>query len=189
MTKKTELTHLDKKAFKDAMKDVKPLTHAKLDTSKTFAPSAIKRRSTLQEKNNHPDFFQFSDYETHGPVGCDDLIEFSRPGIQHKTLRKMRTGQYNIEKILDLHGMTVVEARETLARFLIECSHKKISRVLIIHGKGRSSHHPILKNKLNCWLRQTNDILAFCSAKPKAGGTGALYVLLKKRKLEQDKNV
>ena len=91
----------------------------------------------------------------------------------------MRTGQYTVEAKLDLHGMIVVEARETLARFLIECHRKGIRRVLIIHGKGRAHHHPILKNKLNHWLRQFNDILAFCSAKSKEGGTGALYVLLK----------
>jgi DNA-nicking Smr family endonuclease len=94
-------------------------------------------------------------------------------------IRKMQTGQYDTEARLDLHGMTVAEAREALAQFLVQCQHRGIRRVLIIHGKGRANHTPILKNKLNHWLRQTQDVLAFCSAKSKAGGTGALYVLLK----------
>jgi DNA-nicking Smr family endonuclease len=53
--------------------------------------------------------------------------------------------------------------------------------VQIVHGKGYNSpgNQPVLKNDINLWLRQHQDVLAFCSTPPKAGGTGALYVLLK----------
>lgn len=177
MAKKPQLSEADKAAFKEAMKGVKPLTHTKITTQ--TSPPLNKRYPKPPLEDNAATLFPFSDYETLEPVGSDDQIEFFRVGIQHKILRKMRTGQYNIEARLDLHGMIIVEAREALGRFIIECNRKGVRHVLIIHGKGRAHSDPILKNKLNHWLRQTNDILAFCSAKPKDGSTGALYVLLR----------
>ena len=79
-----------------------------------------------------------------------------------------------------MHRKTVDEARESLSHFLITCKTKGIRHVLIIHGKGRGAGKPILKNKLNHWLRQTEQVLAFCSAAPKDGKSGAVYVLLRR---------
>jgi len=179
MAKKPQLSDADKAAFKEAMKGVKPLTHTKVSTTTQIPTLSSKRHSKPHLEENAAILFPFSDYETLTPVGSDDLIEFFRVGIQHKVLRKMHTGQYTIEARLDLHGMIVAEAREALGQFIIKCSNKGIRHVLIIHGKGRAHSDPVLKNKLNHWLRQTNDVLAFCSAKSKEGGTGALYVLLR----------
>lgn len=180
MNKKTEINDLDKAALKEAMKGVKPLIHTKITTSYTASPLSKKRQRAEIEENN-TDLFQFSDYETYESIGSDELIEYFRPGIQHKIIHKMRSGQYPIKAKLDLHGLFIDEARNVLSQFLNDCQHNGIRHILIIHGKGRANHPPILKNKLNHWLRQTNQILAFCSAKSKEGGTGALYVLLKAR--------
>jgi len=83
-----------------------------------------------------------------------------------------------------LHGMTIPLAHNALASFLQECQQFKIRCVRIIHGKGWGSKHhkPILKTKLNTWLQQDDIILAFCSAPIEDGGTGAVYVLLKRLK-------
>ncbi len=175
MGKKSDI---DKALFKEAMKDVTPLKHTKISPSKPLTMS-IKRRPQSPRQDNDIILFPFSDYETLPPVKSNELIEFFRTGLQHKVLRKIRAGQYNIEARLDLHGMLVEEAREALGRFIIQCRREGIRNVLIIHGKGRAHHDPILKNKLNHWLRQTNDVLAFCSTRSNHGGTGALYVLLK----------
>jgi DNA-nicking Smr family endonuclease len=40
--------------------------------------------------------------------------------------------------------------------------------------------HPVLKGKVNSWLQQWDDVLAFCSARQCDGGTGATYVLLRR---------
>jgi len=111
---------------------------------------------------------------------CDELL-FSRSGLQHKVLRKLRRGQYAIGAELDLHGCTVVEARNLLVAFLNSCRHEQIRCVRIIHGKGNRSlqRQPILKGKVNYWLQQRDEVLAFCSARPVDGGAGAIYVLLK----------
>ena len=122
----------------------------------------------------------FSDYESLPRVGSEDILNFARSGVQYKMLRKLRQGQYNVDAILDLHGKTVEEARELLGTFLVHCQLQELRHILIIHGKGRQANKPVLKNKLNHWLRQTDHVLAFCSATPQDGSGGALYVLLRR---------
>ncbi len=163
--------------FREAMRDVKPLAHTKVEAPRK-SPVSFKRRR--QEVREDPDNqFEFSDYEKLPPVSSESFLEFSRPGIQHKMLRKLRLGQYNAEAFLDLHGKTSDEARESLSGFLLQCQEKGLRHIMIIHGKGRHDKAPILKNKLNHWLRQTPQVIAFCTATLKDGGTGAMYVLLR----------
>ena len=79
------------------------------------------------------------------------------------------------------HGLSRAQAQQQLLKFLHLSSQNGWRCVRIIHGKGYRSpdNQPILKNSVNQWLRQHRDVLAFCSAKPADGGTGAVYVLLK----------
>jgi len=177
MRKKPEIHDTDKAIFREAMRHVKPLTHTKIQSS-----SPSPQRPTLKKEKEHKKMdTPFSDYDKLEPVSSEDLLAFNRPGIQHKILRKLRGGQYNVEAVLDLHGMTVEKASIALHQFLLHCQERAVRHVLIIHGKGTSSGKPILKNKLNHWLRQTEHVLAFCSATAKDGRGGALYALLKKR--------
>ncbi len=114
---------------------------------------------------------------------CPDTLSFSRSGLQHNVLKKLRQGKQPIEHDLDLHGLTVIEARKALVEFLEECETAGIRYAIIVHGKGyRSKDKPIIKPMVNRWLRATDRVLAFHSAQPKDGGTGAVYVLLKKLK-------
>lgn len=115
-------------------------------------------------------------------VETGEELLFARPGIQQRVLRKFRRGQYAIEAELDLHGRTAAEARELIGEFLRRMRAGNKRCVRIIHGKGLSSvgKLPVLKVKVNNWLRQRNEVLAFCSARPQDGGTGAVYVLLKR---------
>lgn len=109
----------------------------------------------------------------------DELL-FKRVGIQHKVFKKLRNGNFSVEAQIDLHGMTAPMAKSALAAFLGECRNKNRKCVRVIHGKGLGSREgkPVLKNKVNHWLRQWRDVQAFCSARPIDGGTGAIYVLL-----------
>jgi DNA-nicking Smr family endonuclease len=106
---------------------------------------------------------------------------YGRPGLQRRILRRLRRGHYSLAAELDLHGMTVPVARVALQAFLQECRRRDLRCVRIIHGKGRRSSNegPVLKVKVDRWLRQREDVLAFCSAQPADGGTGAIYVLLR----------
>ncbi len=111
----------------------------------------------------------------------EDRVGFLAPGLQKNVLKKLRNGYYGLDADIDLHGLTSREAQQQLLRFLHYCVEDGCRCVQIIHGKGYNSpdSQPVLKNDINLWLRQHKDVLAFCSTPPKAGGTGALYVLLK----------
>lgn len=121
------------------------------------------------------------DYEP-AEVETGEELFYVRPGLQHSVIRKLRRGLYAIEDELDLHGHTVAQARERLDGFLRDARGLGKRCVRIIHGKGKSSEGklPVLKGKVNAWLRQKDEVLAFCSARPTDGGTGAVYVLLKR---------
>jgi DNA-nicking Smr family endonuclease len=105
---------------------------------------------------------------------------YRRPGLQRGVLRKLRRGQFTVQGELDLHGMTVPVARAALAAFLRTSLRAGSRCVRIVHGKGHGSpgRRPVLKELLPGWLRQRKEVLAFCSATPPDGGTGAVYVLL-----------
>lgn len=128
--------------------------------------------------NDAPDDV-FSDAEI--TEECPETLRFSRGGLQHQVLKKLRQGKFPLEHTLDLHGLTVPEARRALQAFLAECDNTGIRHALIVHGKGyRSREKAVIKPMLNRWLRQVDQVLAFHSAQPRDGGTGAVYVLLRK---------
>jgi len=176
-----KLSDDDKKAFAEAMRGIKPLKQTKL-LSTPQKPKITKKRIKRDNLFDLEDesIFIFSDYEKHETVESDEKLFFARTNIGEKVLRKLRLGQYNVEAVLDLHGKTIAEASNALSIFLLVCQKNQLTNVLIIHGKGHKLSKPVLKNKVNHWLRETSQVLAFCSAHPKDGGQGALYVLLRR---------
>mgnify|MGYP001818794930 CR=1 FL=1 len=113
---------------------------------------------------------------------CPDILSFSRSGLQHNVLKKLRQGKNPIEHALDLHGLTVEQAMRELLEFLGECEAASVRYAIIVHGKGyRSKDKPVIKPMVNRWLRAADNVLAFHSAQPADGGTGAVYILLKKK--------
>lgn len=112
---------------------------------------------------------------------CPEILSFARSGLQHNVLKKLRQGKFPIEHMLDLHGLTVNQASGELLEFLGECEAAGIRHAIIIHGKGfRSRDKPVIKPMVNRWLKSVDKVLAFHSAQTKDGGSGAVYVLLKK---------
>jgi len=109
----------------------------------------------------------------------DELL-FRRPGVAETVLRRLRRGLYRVDAELDLHGLTVSEALTQLNAFLRAARTRQLHCVRVIHGKGLRSgtRGPVLKNCVNAQLRRTAAVLAFASARPVAGGTGATLVLL-----------
>ncbi len=115
------------------------------------------------------------------PAAGEALL-FKRAGLQNRSMQRLRRGQFPIAAELDLHGMTAAAAASHLSAFLTQCRHAGRRCVLVIHGKGRGSKdgRPVIKGMVNQWLRQREEVLAFCSARPGDGGSGAVYVLIKK---------
>jgi len=114
-------------------------------------------------------------------LATGDIMAFIAPGMQKRVLQRLRSGKFGIDAELDLHGLTVDEAKRQIAGFLTFCLAEGHRCLHLIHGKGYRSEgdYPILKNRINVWLRQHADVLAFCTARPMEGGTGAVYVLLR----------
>lgn len=158
--------------FLREMADVEPLE------KKTAAPWKRRLRPEPLPKPPEEDEEDFADRQIETPP----YLEFRRDGIQHRTFSDLRRGVIEPEATLDLHGLRVLEARKALARFLSQSTARGRRCVRIIHGKGRgSSEQPILKQKINQWLPQRDEVLAFSSAPRWDGGTGAVYVLLSRK--------
>jgi DNA-nicking Smr family endonuclease len=167
----------DLSLFRDQMKDVvplKPQNRASLRAGRkkpAFNPEALESRDTIEDV--------FSDENL--DEDCPEILSFSRGGLQLRALKQLRAGKYPVEHRLDLHGYTVEQARKALISFLEECAQAQLKTVLIIHGKGfRSKQKPVIKSMVNRWLRATDRVLAFHSAQPRDGGSGAVYVLLRR---------
>jgi len=114
-------------------------------------------------------------------LDVDDALSFRRPGIGVDVTRRLRKGNWSIQGEIDLHGLRREEAREALAEFIREAHKRGWRCVRVVHGKGLGSpgKTPVLKGRVQSWLVQKNEVLAFVQARGDEGGAGALVVLLK----------
>ena len=126
------------------------------------------------------------------PLDAWYVLEFKRPGIQNGVFRKLKQGRYDILSRLDLHRMTTERARKAIFEFIEEAHQLGLRSVMLIHGKGQGKaereHSSILKGCVNHWLRELDTVMAFHSAQPQHGGTGAVYVLLRKNEEQKREN-
>ena len=171
----------DNPRFADLLKEVKPLhaDHSNLAEDNAPKPKPIPKETLKDQQKVLQESLDVSlDYEDLQP---GDSLSFCRPGVQKNIFRKLKKGQFSVSAELDLHGMTIAEAQPALTHFIQNSREENKRCVRIIHGKGYGSSNqgPRLKPMVNQWLQKRNEILAFCSARPMDGGTGAVYVLLK----------
>jgi len=112
----------------------------------------------------------------------NDILRFQRSNITPNIMKKLSRGFFSVQAELDLHGMTSNEASSILKSFISESILDNLTCVRVIHGKGLGSgtRGPVLKQQVNRLLRRWDQVLAFISARQVDGGTGAVYVLLRK---------
>lgn len=113
-------------------------------------------------------------------LDTDEHLSFRRPGVGPDVTRKLRRGDWSIQRQIDLHGLRRDDAREALSIFVRDAYKQGIRCVRVVHGKGLGSpgKAPVLKHRVHGWLVQKSEVLAFVQAKPADGGAGALVVLL-----------
>lgn len=174
----------DSDLFRQAVRDVRPYKDERIAPYRKL-PHARPRQSQLSEQQVLVDMMS----DLYDPVDIEtgEELHFCRNGIAQKVIHKLKRGHYRLEAELDLHGLNVEAARTEIHAFLAFCEAENCRCVRIIHGKGLSSRHkgPVLKKMVNRWLRQRREVLAFTSAVPRHGGTGAIYVLLKRVPLSE----
>jgi DNA-nicking Smr family endonuclease len=136
-------------------------------------------RQPSADELDEPDWL--SDFQFPVLSAMGDVLEFQGPGVQHRLMLRLRQGRIAAQRSLDLHGDTALQARQLLPRFLAQARADGLRCVHIVHGKGYRSpeRKPVLKALVEQWLRLCPYVLAYCSALPKDGGTGAVYVLLR----------
>lgn len=178
MSKKREITADEQALFRDAVKGTTRLTSSDRHTPEPLKPTLPRRRPEPLETISSPTIYLCRQEAVDG----EETLQFNRGGLQHKLLQNMRRGQVTIQASLDLHGLTMEQAEIILHEFIADCCQRGKRWICLVHGKGHYSPEgkPILKNWANQWLREHPQVLAFHSARPKDGGTGALYVLLKR---------
>ncbi len=176
MVKKT-LSQEDSLLFRETIGDVKTVKNDKLILTKNTKPKPFPQAQTQSQNNVFEEAIN-TDIET---LLQEDSVRFIAPGLQKNVLKKLRKGYYGLGASIDLHGLNSREANLQLSRFIQSSIESGYRCIHIIHGKGYRSpnNQPVLKNDINIWLRQHNEVQAFCSASQKEGGTGAVLVLLK----------
>jgi DNA-nicking Smr family endonuclease len=167
----------DSELFRKAVGEVRPLTHDRHVPKPRRPPPRARfaradRLAVLQESLHG---------EAADPLlAAGDELVFRRPGVQDAVLRKLRRGQYRVQGEIDLHGLTVAQAKEALRGFLARSVSDGARCIRVVHGKGLRSGHrgPVVKLAVNSVLRRMGVVVAFVSARQVDGGTGAVYVLL-----------
>lgn len=168
--------------FREMTKGVRPLKSDDRAELKPTRPhpqniQRIQAASFNQPHDTYPSSPDLSD-----TVGAEESLFYLQGTLPHSTLQKLKKGTLCSDVELDLHGLNIQQATEELQQLLQEALRHNIRCFRVIHGKGnRSSEQtPVLKSWINQWLRHQPKVLAFCSARQQDGGTGALYILLKR---------
>jgi DNA-nicking Smr family endonuclease len=172
-------TEAERNLFTRAVGKVAPITNQARVWSTPQRPSTRPLQQDLDnEAVMHESMSDEFDIST--LLDVDDQLSFRRPGIGTDVTRKLRKGEWSIQGQIDLHGLRSDEARNAMGQFIRDAKRMGWRCVRVVHGKGLGSpgKEPVLKSKVQRWLVQKNEVLAFVQAKPSDGGGGALLVLL-----------
>ncbi len=169
----------DAELFRRQMSDARPLRHDAVP-SPASRPIAKAKFAKRDQRNALRESLE-ADVESMD-VGSGQRLSFARHSVGRRNFRKLARGNFSVQSEIDLHGLTVAEARTVLGDFIEGSVERGHRCVRVIHGKGLGSgdRGPILKAKVDNWLRKWDPVLAFISARLVDGGTGAVYVLLRK---------
>ena len=169
----------DQDLFSRAIGATKPLRQKAAVRLAPEPPAPIPMQQQLDEQRVMRESLS-DEFDVSTLLDTDDAMSFRRPGINTDVTRKLRAGEWSIQREIDLHGMRSDEARDALGAFIRDAYKQGLRCVRVVHGKGLGSpgKQPVLKAKVQRWLIQKNETLAFVQAKPAEGGAGALVVLL-----------
>jgi DNA-nicking Smr family endonuclease len=170
----------ERSLFVRAAGEVQPLRHAPRVHLAGEPPAPIAVQQLLDEQRVLLESIS-DEFDASTLLDVDDALSFRRPGVGLDVTRKLRKGHWSIQREIDLHGLRREDAREALAAFIREAHRQGVRCVRVVHGKGLGSpgRTPVLKARVQGWLVQKKEVLAFVQARGDEGGAGALVVLLK----------
>ena len=167
----------DARLFRESIGRVRPLKRAAAPPRKP-QPKPEPAQSERDEARVRDELIAHAFDPSAIEVG--DEINYLKPGQPPRLLRQLRRGHFSIRAEIDLHEMTIAVARDAVRAFLDESIARGDYCVRIVHGKGLRSRAdgPVLKRMTATLLARRRDVLAYASARPAQGGTGAVIVLL-----------
>jgi len=179
---KTSLSPDDSDLFRQAVADTRPLRAASERHIQRPQQKPLPRPNSAGLQINRDDLSEHA--QDIAELETNEQLMYLKTGLQRQVLRKLRRGRFPIEDQLDLHGLSQQLAEELILEFINHATCSGYKCINIIHGKGLRSKNtkPVLKTLCNHLLRRHPAVLAFVSAKPADGGTGAVCVLLKNEK-------
>jgi DNA-nicking Smr family endonuclease len=169
----------EKELFANSVGRVSPLVAEKKANLLPELPPPIPAQKNLDDQAVLREALS-DEWDTGSLLDTDEALSFRRPGVGIDVVRKLRKGEWSVQKQLDLHNLRTEEARDALGKFIRESHKNGIRCVRVVHGKGLGSPGKVsvLKPKVQSWLIQKNQVIAFVQATPAQGGAGALVVLL-----------
>jgi DNA-nicking Smr family endonuclease len=179
----------EEQCFLDAVSDVRPLGGT---TRKVFSmPDPNLRPAHAAPDEELEAMARLSDLVSGiaemDMTSTDEYMEGCVHGFSPKLMQRLKRGHFPVQDFLDLHGLTKQEAEVKMREFLHRSRQVGLRCVLVVHGRGRNSENntPVLKEQMPVWLGKgavRKIVLAFATARPYDGGSGALYVLLRRSK-------
>lgn len=165
--------------FRQAVGPVQPLRAQERALPQPRKPAPLPRQRQRDEAAVLAEALS-DEFDASTLLDTDEHLSYRRAGIGPDVTRKLRRGHWAIQAQIDLHGLRREQAREQLARFIREAQQQGLRCVRVVHGKGLGSpgKTPVLKGRVQGWLAQKKEVLAFVQARPAEGGAGALVVLL-----------
>lgn len=158
--------------FRDFVAGTRPLEQDKIAP---VAKRSKQKRATVSSNSATAEklFFFSDEFEVFSePQGS---LSYVQSGDDPHLAGRLRRGELEPQVILDLHGMTVQQAKTELAGLLHYCEQQQLNCACVVHGKGLG----ILARKVPNWLIQHPNVRAFHTAPRSWGKHGALLLLLK----------
>lgn len=173
----------EEEVFEEAMEDVCPI-----------APNNVAQplRRPVEISSNEDEAEALKVLNSFCRSGSHD-VKLSREYVEHSSdpagrlyLEGLRTGRFAVQAHLDLHGLEVERARDTIDSFIQTSVRAGHFCVRVVHGRGLHSpeKYSLLKENVQRFLRTrrlSRYIIAYTSARIVDGGGGAVYVLLRSR--------
>jgi len=167
-----------RRQFTDAVGPVTKLPHHGRGAHRLPLPTPEPRQRLLDEQAALREAIS-DEVDVESLLLTDDGLSFRRAGVGLDVVTRLRRGHWAIQGEIDLHGLRREEAREQLAAFMREAARRGWRCLRVVHGKGLGSpgREPVLKARVQRWLGQHGDVIAFTQARAPEGGAGALIVL------------
>jgi DNA-nicking Smr family endonuclease len=174
----------DEHLFSEAMEGVRTISRRGNRIRAKILPGIISQPCKETEEDRLLQSV-FTDGNLINVTNLPEYMEGYAEGVSPLVMEKLRNGEFSVQQVVDLHGLSIESARETFEYFLGEAIRNNLKCIKVIHGRGlKSKREPIIRDHLKTWIVRAMHrkwITAFSNAIMPDGGPGATYILLRNK--------